>query len=182
MRTLTNRASLILFNSMTKKAIIITSVIAAGTGAGVFFVYKYYSNQVDGFKKMTYKLKSFQLGNYTAEQATVNMVLQIYNPTTFDAEVKDLYLDIKVNGQKLGYVQDNMPFTVLAKGYSPDINLNLTFSPKLLLGDIADLALAYLGSKDFTINLNGFIRVKSAFISLSVPFDYTTSLKQIMLP
>jgi LEA14-like dessication related protein len=167
---------------MSKKIIIIGATIAAG-GLAVYGIYRYYKNQADKFKDMKYIPKAFNLQpDFDANQATLNITLQLYNPTTFDATVNSIYFDITVNGQKLGFVQNAVSFYVPAKGYSQDLQFSLTFSPKLLAADALQFAIAYIQKKDYSINYNGYISIKTAFISITEPFNYTTTLKDILAP
>jgi LEA14-like dessication related protein len=167
---------------MSKRGIIIGTVIGVA-GAGIYGIYNYYKNQADKFKDMKYIPKAFSLQqDFNANQATIDLTLQLYNPTTFDATVNAIYFDISVNGQKLGFVQDTASFYVPAKGYSNDLHFSLTFSPKLLAADAFQLIKAYIQNADYTINFNGYISVRSAFISLTQKFDYTTTLKEILAP
>src|SRR3954463_2091189 len=168
---------------MKKRHIIIGAVIVAGAGSAGYGIYQYYKNQTDKFKDMKYIPKAFSLQqDYNANQATIDIIMQLYNPTTFDATVNAIYFDISINGQKLGFVQDAASFYVPAKGYSNDLHFSLTFSPKLLAADAFQLIKSFIEKADYTINFNGYISVRSAFISITQKFDYTTTLKEILAP
>lgn len=168
---------------MAWKRIIIGGVIIAGAGTAGYFIYSYYKNQIDKFKDMKYIPKSFNLQpDPTFNQATLDIVLQLYNPTTFNATVNSIYFDISINGQKLGFVEDAGKFYVPAKGYSQDLKFSLTFSPKLLAADAFQLIKSYIQNSDYTINYNGYISVRTAFISKTQAFNYTTTLKEILAP
>jgi hypothetical protein len=56
--------------------------------------------------------------------------------------------------------------------------LNITFNPKLILGNVVDIALGVKKNKDIKVNLNGFANVKSGFISTTLPIKYSTTIKE----
>lgn len=156
------------------KTVIVGGVIVAAGAVGY-----YYTRQISLLKSLKYKLISFNLGDITGTTGTATMIFRIFSDSTISAQVQELYIDVFINGKKLGTIEDNVPFIIPAKGYS-DVNLAVTFSPQLILADALNLLTDYLGSQDFAINLNGYVKVKTAFISVSVPFTYDTTLKQIM--
>lgn len=156
--------------------IILGVVAAAGVGVGY-----YYLRQITLLKTLKYEMIGFNPGDITADMTTAVITIRITSNSTINAQVNDLYIDVTINGTRLGTIEDKSPFVIPAKGYS-DVNLSIAFSPKIIFANAVSLLTDYTGTQDFAINLNGYVNIKSAFISVSVPFVYATSLKQYLSP
>ncbi len=147
----------------------------------------YYEHQISILQDLTYQVIAFNLTNISGDLATINLTVRIMSSSTLDATVKGLYIDLYVNGIKLGSITSSKHFVIPARsttgipGYS-DVPLQLNFSPKLLLGNVLGLVVGITNTQDFTIDLIGYVQIKEAFLNISVPFTYSTTLKQILQP
>lgn len=158
----------------TSTALILLGMVGLGGGA----IY-YYQRQIALLQQLTYQLVSVNVTNLTAQLATVNLVIRIASQSTLDARVVSLYVDVYVGGTKMGSVTSNQGFIIPALGYS-DAPLQVNISPELLVGDLGALVLGLSAGQDMAINLVGYVQIKEAFLTVSVPFNYTTSMKQIL--
>lgn len=179
---------------MKSRSVVILSILGVTAVAGVG-AYFYYQRQIDLLKNhLRYKLISFSIEkpeDLGLDESAINFVLRIFSDSKIEAKVNSLYLEIFVDGRKLGIIEnykfvgsdgiERDYFIIPAKGFS-DVPLRLTFSPKLLVGNVMHVVINYISRKDMVINLTGNLHVQSAFISLSVPFAYDTTLKEITTP
>jgi LEA14-like dessication related protein len=161
---------------MRARTVAVLGVLLGVAGATVY----YYERQLELLRQLSFKLLSFSFGPIvTGIETQINTVIRIYSNSTLDAQVKGLYIDVYVNGNKLGSVTGVQPFILPARGYS-DAQLQILVSPDLIIGELAQLAIGFLGNQDFAINLIGFVRIQEAFLTISVPFNYATTFKQIL--
>jgi hypothetical protein len=174
--------------------LISSGAIVSIAGIGIYY---YYKKEVKLLKEFKYKVTYFNIGNISAEETTCYLTVRIYNSSTLSAEIKDFILDAYVDNKKLGRVEKSDKPNIIAgvysdksitdkliipaKGYS-DAYFKVTFSPKLVLGAAAEVAIRYITTNDFTIDLRGYIEGKSGFISATVAMDYSTTFKEIMSP
>lgn len=152
-------------------------ILLTAIGGGVIY---YYERQVQLLQDLSYQLISFSLGSQvTGSSLQLNMTVRISSQSTLDALVSSLYVDVYVNGQLMGSVTNSAPFPIPAMGYS-DAPLSINVSPALIVGDLVNLVAGGLATQDYVINLVGYVKVKEAFLTISVPFNYSTTLKQIL--
>lgn len=164
----------------TWTAFLLLGILALGAGG-----FYYYERQIALLQQLTYQLISVNVTNLTAQLATVNLVIRISSQSTLDAQVVGLYVDVYIGGTKMGSITSNQGFIIPARassavpGYS-DVPLQVNISPELLVGDVGSLLLGLSASQDLVINLIGYVQIKEVFLNVTVPFNYTTSIKQII--
>lgn len=156
-----------------------TAILLIAVGIGVVGAYYYYQRQVAALHNLTYKLVGFSLGDMSQPIVTATLIFRIYSSSTIDAQVNALFLDVYINGAKIGTIQNASSFIIPAAGYS-DVPLTVSFSPAVLESDAIGVLATYLTSQDMIIALNGYVSVKSAFLNVSVPVNYTTTLKEVL--
>jgi LEA14-like dessication related protein len=156
-----------------------TAILLFVVGIGAIGVYYYYNQQVAALRNLTYKLIGFSIGDLSQPIVQANLIFRIYSSSTIDAQVNGLNLDVYINGARLGNIQNTTSFIIPANGYS-DVPLTVTFSPAVLASDAVSVLTTYLTSSDMLIALNGYVSVKSAFLNVSVPVNYSTTLKEVL--
>lgn len=154
-----------------KKVVIIGSL--AILLAGGFF---YYKKQIDLLYDLEYLPLGFHLQNLSGGNVSINLKLRIKSKSTISAEVTNLNLDVYVADRKLGNVREEKPLILPARGYS-DIDVTVTFNPKEVGFNIADLLSNLALTGDTMVKFNGYGTAKSAFLTLNLPFTYETPLK-----
>lgn len=113
----------------------------------------------------------------TLDVAKVNVTLRLFNKAAIEATINKLYTDVYLNDVNVGYVENNNKVVIPARGYS-DIQLQATFSIKLILKNITQLGLGSMSLKDTRYRLKGWANVSSGgFIGVTIPFDSSGSLK-----
>lgn len=157
-----------------KKALIIGSVVLLLAG-GIY----YYSKQINLLSNFTYKLTGIHLGAISMTKSAVDLFVRIYSPSTIEAKITNLDLDIFIDNIKVGHITDLAPIIVPAKAYS-DISLKVEFNPLELGSNAINLLGNYYQHQDSIILMTGFATVKSAFIQTTVPFHYETTIKAML--
>ncbi len=85
-------------------------------------------------------------------------------------------MDLYFNGAKVGYIEDVSEFIIPAHGYN-DIPFSFSIDPQFILSDIVDIIGIAFQSSDATITLDGYVSMKSGFISATLPIKCNCSLK-----
>jgi LEA14-like dessication related protein len=155
-----------------KKAIILLGVAGAATG-----IYLYYKKQVDLLMDFTYEIIGYGVETASLTQAVIKITIRVHSASKLSATVSDMNLDVYMEGVKLGNVQDVKPIVIPAMGYS-DAEVKVAFSPLQIGQNAVDLIRNYTAKQDAQIRVAGYMKVKAAFINTSVPFEYTTTVKE----
>jgi hypothetical protein len=152
----------------------------------------YYERQAQLLKELTFQLISFNVIGASDDLVKTQFTMRIFSKSTLDANVNNLALDVYINGIKLATATSD-PFVIPAivksttpgvpdlPGYS-DVAMKVDFSPKLLVGNLAGLLVGITSMQDFTIHIIGYVEIQEAFLRISVPVDYPTTLQQILKP
>jgi LEA14-like dessication related protein len=142
-------------------------------------LFRYYKKQIDFLKDITYQVIGLSVVSITLDKVSLNIKARIFNASNVEATVKELYLDVLVNEVKVGNVNEVKDILILPSK-STDISFNFSFSPKLIGMNIVQLISASTMTKDIKLRLEGYIKMKSSFISASLPFEYENNLKSIL--
>jgi len=155
--------------------------ILAITGVSIigFALYKYYKKQIDFLKDISYKITGIRLVNITKGDVTIEVIMDIYNASNVEATVTEIFLDFTMNGTKVGSINESKEFVILPTKTS-EVRYNFTFNPSLIVKNIVNIATITLSLKDVKFVADGYIKVKSGFISTTLPFVYENTLKNIL--
>jgi LEA14-like dessication related protein len=109
----------------------------------------------------------------------MDITTRIYNASNVEATVNEMYLDFLINGIKVGSVNETKDILILPSK-TTDITFNFKFNPRIVGQNILDIISFSVGAKDVTFQAIGYVKVKSSFISTTIPFEYTNNLKSIL--
>jgi hypothetical protein len=84
-----------------------------------------------------------------------------------------------VNGVRVGNINEVKDIRILPLK-SSNVTFNFSFSPALIGKNVAEILTATLGVKDIILDIKGFLKVRSAFIGVTVPFEYQNNLKTLI--
>lgn len=154
-------------------------LIVAGMGIIGYSLYKYYRKQLDFIKDITYKVIGVKIVSISKNLVSLDITAQIYNASNVEATVKQMYLDFFVNGVRVGNINEVKDILILPLK-STNVTFNFSFSPSLIGKNVAEILTATLGIKDIILDIKGFIKVRSAFIGATVPFEYQNNLKSLI--
>lgn len=156
-----------------------TVSILAGLGLIGYAIYRYYLKQIDFLKDITYEVKGLKIREFSKQKVSIDVTALIFNASNVEATVTQMYLDVYTNGVKVGNVNEIKDILIKPK-QSTLIDFNFSFDPTIIAKNIVDLITISVSSKDIVINIKGYIRVKSGFLSTPLPFEYTTNLKSYL--
>lgn len=142
-------------------------------------LYRYYKKQVDFLKDITYQVIGFKVVSISLDKVSLDIKARIFNASNVEATVKEMYLDVLINGVKVGNVNEVKNIPILPSKTS-DISFNFSFSPKLIGLNIVELVSSSVNSKDLILKLEGYVKMNSGFISASLPFEYENNLKSYL--
>lgn len=153
--------------------------LLAGLGLIGFAVYRYYKRQVKFLEDITYKVIGFKFRKLSIESVSVDITTRIFNASNIEATVKEMYLDAFINEVKIGNVNEVKDILILPQK-SSDVTFNFTFDPRLVGANIVSILTGSVAAKDIIFDVKGFIKVKSGFLTLPLPFEYRNNLKSYL--
>jgi LEA14-like dessication related protein len=154
-------------------------LIASGVGIIGFAIYRYYKKQADLLANYTYKVVGLKVVSLTTENIVLDITTRITNNSNVSATITEIYLDAYLNGKNVANINEVKDIFVKANG-SSDFSFRLAISPKLVLGNIVNIVTLSATTQDLFLNLKGYVRIKSGFLSVSLPFDYQNNIKSLI--
>jgi LEA14-like dessication related protein len=144
-----------------------------------YALYRYYLKQVDFIKDITYQVTGVRIREFKKDKVSLDISASIFNASNVEAVVTQMYLDVFINDIKVGNVNEIKDITISPKK-STNIQFNFSFDPQLIAKNIVDLVTLSVAAKDIVIDIKGYIRVKSGFLSTPLPFEYRNNLKSYL--
>lgn len=154
-------------------------LIFSGIAVIGYSLYRYYQRQVTFLKDITYQVVGLRIRSVTASKVSMDITTRIYNASNVEATVKEMYLDFFINGVKVGNVNEVKDILILPS-QTTDISFNFSFNPRVIGQNILDLVSLTLAAKDLVFDVKGYLKVKSAFLTSTIPFEYQNNLKSIL--
>jgi LEA14-like dessication related protein len=156
-----------------------TLSVIAGVSLIGYALYRYYQKQINFIKDITYQITGLKVREFSKNKVSLDISAVIFNASNVEATVTQMYLDVFINGIRVGNVNEVKDINILPKK-SSNIEFNFAFDPQLIAKNIVDLITLTISAKDVVIDIKGYIRVKSGFLSSSVPFEYQNNLKSYL--
>jgi len=153
--------------------------IALGSLLIISGIYRYIMLQKKLLQDFDYKFLTFSLQNFSASDISGSLVLQFINKSDVEILVKELAFKIYVDGKYAGWVEDLEPFSLTPRGTST-VSLNFHLDPSSFITSYEDILLYTVFGGDLPIVSEGYISVKSGFISATLPIKYETSIRQML--
>lgn len=154
-------------------------LVVSGLALIGYALARYYKRQVDFLKDVQYSIKGINIMNISKELVTLNITQQVYNPSNVEASVSEIYLDVLINGINVGNVNEDKEFVILPN-QTTDVSYSFSFNPSIIIKNIVNLVTLTLALKDVKIQANGYVKVKSGFVSTTIPFTYDNNLKSLL--
>ena len=154
-------------------------LIFAGVGVIGYALYRYYMKQIQFLKDITYQIVGLKVKSITVNQVSLDITTRIYNASNVEATVTEMYLDVFINGVAVGNINEVKDIVVLPQK-TTDVTFNFAFNPRIIGKNILDILSLTVASKDMNFDVKGYVRVKSGFLSTTIPFEYTNNLKAIL--
>lgn len=157
---------------------ITAAAIIGGVAVFGYSLYKYFTKQIELLKQFDYKVLDFTLD--TIDLKTIKGIIKFRFSSIADVEltISEFYMDLYVNGERVGYIQDVNSFIIPANGYT-DISFSYTLNPQYIIKNAIDIIAFTTRQKDAIIGFDGYAKVKSGFISATIPIKSDCSIKNL---
>jgi LEA14-like dessication related protein len=90
-----------------------------------------------------------------------------------------MYLDLYINDARVGNITEVKDILILPTK-TTDITFNFAFNPRLIGKNLIDIITRSVNAKDVIFDIKGYIRVKSSFVTASIPFEYQNNFKSLI--
>jgi hypothetical protein len=121
---------------------------------------------VDFLKDITYQITGVGIRNITLNEVTLDISAKIYNASNVEATVKEMYLDILLNGIKVGSVNEVKDITILPTQTSI-VQFSFTFNPRVIAGNIVNIVSLTTLLKDVIFTAKGYVKGAGKITSIS---------------
>jgi LEA14-like dessication related protein len=158
----------------------LTTLLAlSGLGIIGYAIYRYVVVQKNLLSQFTYNIVGVKFGSVTINEISADLNIRLANVADFEINVNQFYVDVYINNVRVGYAQDNGAFLLAAHG-TADIPVSVKFDPQIVLQNLVDLAIFSSAKSDMAVGMHGYAQVTSGIVSVTVPVDYDSTVKQIM--
>lgn len=154
-------------------------LIFGGISVIGFALYRYYTKQINFLKEITYQVIGVKIRSITASQVSLDITTRIFNASNVEATVKEMFLDFSINEAMVGNVTEVKDILILPSK-STDVTFNFSFNPRLVGKNLLDIVTRTVGAKDVIFDIKGYIKVRSSFITASIPFEYRNNFKNLI--
>jgi len=155
------------------------ALIFSGLGVIGYALFRYYKKQIDFVKDIQYTISGLKIVNIAKEDVTLEIFLKVYNASNVEAKVTEIFLDVIMNGTKVGSINESTEFTIKPT-QTTEVSYKFSFNPSLVIKNIVNILTLTVALKDVVIVADGYMKVKSGFLSTTVPFTYQNTLKNLL--
>ena len=96
-----------------------------------YSLFRYYRKQVDFLKDITYQIVGVGIRKLSLSEVTLDITSKIYNASNVEATVKEIYLDVMMNGIKVGSINEIKDILILPSQTSV-VSFSFSFNPRLI--------------------------------------------------
>ena len=158
-----------------KKALL----IIGGLGVLGFGLYKYFTYQAKKLLDFEWAFSGIKVNKFSLDELNLILTIRFTSKADIEAKIEKLYLDLYLMGIRVGYIEEDKPFIIPAKG-SSDIPLAISINPRVIFKNIIDVTLGVGKEKDVRFKFDGFAKIKSGIISTTLPIKFDTSIKKYL--
>ena len=158
-----------------KKALL----IFGGISLFGYGLYRYFKKQADLLSKFEWKVSGFKIIKLSVSELSIDVSILFKSVADIEAKINKLYLDIFVEDKNVGFVSQDTPFIIPARG-SSTIPLHISINPQSIFKNLFNVSLGVAKSKDVKFKLDGYANIKSSFISTTLPVKYETTIKDYL--
>jgi len=155
------------------------ALIISGLGVIGYALLRYYKKQIDFVKDIQYTISGLKIVNIAKEDVTLEIFLKVYNASNVEAKVTEIFLDVMMNGTKVGSINESSEFTIMPTK-TTEVSYKFSFNPSLVIKNIVNILTLTVALKDVVIVADGYMKVKSGFLSTTIPFTYQNTLKNLL--
>lgn len=146
-------------------------IISAGVLLIVYAVYNYYIVEKGLLTNSNYQLNDVSFDSFTLDEVKLNLSCQFDNESDINITLKDLYLDIYINDNYVGYVLQSIESNINPKSSNIiPIKASINISG-VLSSSIPDISLLFNKGK-VNVKATGTVSVSSGFIITKMPISF----------
>jgi hypothetical protein len=160
---------------MTKRGILSVAILS-GVGLFGYSIYRFYKKQIDLLKQFKWKILTFKVNKITPQFINGSITFKFDSISDLEILVQKFSLDVFVNGKEAGYINETKEFIIPARGFN-NIEINFNILPQPIFTNAIDIIFSSSKLNDATIDIVGYVKVKSGFISTTVPINCSCSVK-----
>lgn len=155
---------------------ITTIAILGGLGVIGFGLYKYFKKQVDLLTDFEWSVLNVSFDKVSPNLLKGKVVFRFTNKSDIEITITKFYLDLYLNNEYIGWLEDKSEFVIPARGFS-DIPIGFSVNPQLVAKNVVDIVLLTTKLKDAIFSFDGAASVRSGFVSTSVKIKCDCSVK-----
>jgi hypothetical protein len=163
---------------MNKKILVVTGIVGGVTLLG-YAIYNYIYKQTKLLQDFDYKIIGVKFTAFSLNLVKGNINIVFTSKADIEFVIEQYVLNFSFNGKQVGYLEDLRPFVIPAKA-SSQISSEFTINPQLIFKNISDIIQYSAATKDASFAVKGYVKVKSNFVKLTVPIEYSTTIKEIL--
>lgn len=153
-----------------------TVAILGGLGVIGFGLYRYVKKQVDLLSDFEWSVLNVSFDKVSPNLLKGKVVFRFTNKSDIEITITKFYLDLYLNNEYIGWLEDKTEFVIPARGFS-DIPIGFSVNPQLVFKNAIDIVLLTTKLKDAIFSFDGAASVKSGFVSTSVKIKCDCSVK-----
>jgi len=142
-------------------------------------LYKYFKYQINLLQDYEWKISGFKIKKFSIAEINIDLGILFTSKADLETEVRKIYLDLFLEGKNVGYVTEQKPFIIPARG-SHNIILDISVNPKKVITNITDILLNVGKRKDIKFKIDGYADIKSGIFKATLPIKYETTLKEYL--
>ena len=114
------------------------ALIISGLGVIGYALFRYYKKQIDFVKDIQYTISGLKIVNIAKEDVTLEIFLKVYNASNVEAKVTEIFLDVMMNGTKVGSINESSEFTIMPTK-TTEVSYKFSFNPSLVIKNIVNI-------------------------------------------
>jgi LEA14-like dessication related protein len=119
-------------------------------------------------------VKNISVESDQENQPVLTAEALFYNPNSVRMKLKEIYVDVMVNGKPSAQVRQQFKLSIPAKSdFSVPVTAQLSLKELGLLDTIVNL----LGGKKYDIQYAGYVRIAVHGVTIKVPFTYQEQIR-----
>jgi LEA14-like dessication related protein len=161
------------------KKYIVTGSIIGGIALFGYAIYRYVKVQADLLSNFSWQIMDFGLQQIDEQIIKGTLSVLFKSEADLEVVVKSFIVNFYLNGVPIGYIEDTKEFIVPSHNQTI-IPFAYTLDPQILMSHIVGIVSQSINTGDEVFEVKGFAKVKSGFITVSLPVEYRTTLKEVM--
>ena len=153
-----------------------TIALLGGIGVIAYALSRYYKKQLSILEELQYQIVTLKPVEIKPSRVSFDITVKAFNPSNIQVTITEMLLDVFLNGIPMGKVNETKRIE-LNPGQTTIVTFNFAIDSSSVGKNLVDLITKTIATRKLMVDLKGFIRAKSAFVSTTMPFSYQTTVK-----